>query len=126
MVTKVYTKEEIKENRKKWLDALRSDKYIQGYGALKRVFGGEMCAFGIGCEVSQVGNWEHKSYGTYFYNSLQKVLRFYGIPTSIERKSSIYVMIKWNDEERLNFQEYSNRLECFFEDIEKRKEEVNS
>lgn len=42
-----------KEAIKKWTDALRSGKYKQGIGALKRVEDGEIChcCLGVACEV---------------------------------------------------------------------------
>jgi hypothetical protein len=42
------------ENIRKWVDALRSGKYKQGTGFLKRVVDGETChcCLGVACEVS--------------------------------------------------------------------------
>lgn len=43
------TKEQRKENRRKWVEALRSGKYEQGKGYLCR--DGKYCCLGVLCEV---------------------------------------------------------------------------
>lgn len=47
------------ENVKKWVDALRSGKYEQGYGALRGRDGVGFCCLAVACDVSGVGEWRH-------------------------------------------------------------------
>ena len=55
----MYTKEEQKENRRLWVEALRSGEYKQGRGALCRktedTF--EYCCLGVACEISGLGEF---------------------------------------------------------------------
>lgn len=38
-----------------WVEALRSGKYQQGYGALRK--GDQFCCLGVLCDVAQIGDW---------------------------------------------------------------------
>lgn len=52
-----------KERIKKWIKALRSDKYKQIQGSLADGEGC-YCVLGLACEVSDVGEWlDHGTYG---------------------------------------------------------------
>lgn len=46
-----YTKEQQAEARRKWVEALRSGAYEQGFYALKTE-GGKYCCLGVACEVA--------------------------------------------------------------------------
>lgn len=48
---------EIKENRKKWVEALRSGKYTQGTHALRWVSDDSMCCLGVLCDVVAPDSW---------------------------------------------------------------------
>lgn len=50
-----YTYEEIKENRKAWIAALRSGDYDQTIDALKNRFG--FCCLGVACDIIQPNSW---------------------------------------------------------------------
>lgn len=56
---KRYTKEEIRENRLKWIRALESGRYKQTRGQLRRDLGSTagQCCLGVACTVSRVGKW---------------------------------------------------------------------
>ena len=45
-----------KERRKKWADALRSGKYIQGLGRL-RDMDDRFCCLGVACDIHSDGEW---------------------------------------------------------------------
>jgi hypothetical protein len=49
-----------KEIKQKWVEALRSGKYKQGEGALKR--GNKYCCLGVLCSITSSKNWrDHES-----------------------------------------------------------------
>lgn len=48
-MTQRITLKQQKQNRKKWIEALRSGKYKQGKGYLKR--NDEYCCLGVACEI---------------------------------------------------------------------------
>ena len=57
----MYTPEETKVNREKWIAALRSGKYLQVQDSLKDDVG--YCCLGVACEISGLGDWaENKIY----------------------------------------------------------------
>lgn len=45
----------LNKNAKKWVAALRSGKYKQGRGALKK--DGKYCCLGVACEISGLNKW---------------------------------------------------------------------
>lgn len=51
-----YTKDEQKEHRRLWVEALRSGKYQQTTGALHDNTGG-FCCLGVACDISGLGEW---------------------------------------------------------------------
>jgi len=52
----VYTKEQQAENRKKWVEALRSGDYKQTQNVLTD--GNNYCCLGVACDISDLGEWE--------------------------------------------------------------------
>lgn len=56
----MYTLEEQKEHRKQWVEALRSEKYNQGFGALKN--NNKFCCLGVACDISKLGDWDGLEY----------------------------------------------------------------
>ena len=57
----LYTLAEIKENRKKWVEALRSGKYKQTEGTLKgkdEEGRDRFCCLGVACDISGLSTWE--------------------------------------------------------------------
>ena len=59
-----YTPEEQTENRRKWVEALRSDKYNQTMGALCRRIDDsfEYCCLGVACAISGLGKFAPRDY----------------------------------------------------------------
>ena len=55
---KTYTAEEAKENRKKWIEALRSGEYKQGMGVLREE-DNKFCCLGVACDISGLGEWKY-------------------------------------------------------------------
>ena len=53
-----YTAVETKENRQKWVTALRSGKYEQTINQLANIDRTAFCCLGIACEISGLGKWE--------------------------------------------------------------------
>lgn len=54
-----WTKEQQKEHRKAWIEALRSGKYAQGQARLKS---DKYCCLGVACDVSGQGRWSLNTY----------------------------------------------------------------
>lgn len=57
-----------KENLRKVVEALRSEKYQQGRGRLRRR--DEYCAEGVICDLSGVAEWERRVGGCYVYDGM--------------------------------------------------------
>lgn len=53
-----------RENIRKWVDALRSGEYRQGYGRLRSDGSNAYCCLGVACDVSGVGRWTGSLYET--------------------------------------------------------------
>lgn len=53
-----YTKEQQAENRRKWVEALRSGRYPQARHALR--MGAGYCCLGVACDISGLGRWIHQ------------------------------------------------------------------
>ena len=51
-----WTKEEQADHRRLWVEALRSGKYCQGHGVLRR--GDRYCCLGVACDISGLSKWE--------------------------------------------------------------------
>lgn len=56
------TKDEIRANRLKWLEALESGEYQQTHGHGLRDKGGGYCCLGVACEVMGGGEWDGEDY----------------------------------------------------------------
>ena len=52
-----FTDEQQKEHRQKWVKALRSGDYEQGYG-LMRTKDDKYCVMGVACDISGLGEWK--------------------------------------------------------------------
>ena len=53
---------DIEQNRKTWIAALRSGAYTQVKNALRTPFG--FCVLGVACQISGVGKWDNGFYIT--------------------------------------------------------------
>jgi len=66
------------ELKQKWIEALRSGKYIQGQGALRSVDEDEYCCLGVLCEYLPNVRWENgddSNYTAVLFNELGDVTR---------------------------------------------------
>lgn len=63
-----YTKEEIKQHRLQWVEALESGKYKQAQEELLKKIGGryQHCCLGVACDLSGTGTWDLEK-GCYVY-----------------------------------------------------------
>ena len=52
-----YTQEQTKANRKKWIEALRSDEYEKTEGKLIDGTRTKYCCLGVACDISGLGKW---------------------------------------------------------------------
>lgn len=58
---------------KKWLKALRSGRYTQGFGCLRKKEDGldEFCCLGVLCDISGIGAWKNEEVrGAVYYEAL--------------------------------------------------------
>lgn len=53
-----WTKDEQREHRRLWVEALRSGKYKQARRRLKNPRTGAMCCLGVACEISGLGAFD--------------------------------------------------------------------
>jgi hypothetical protein len=126
-----YTKEEQAVNRKKWIAALRSGKYKQGYGRLN--IGNEFCCLGVACELAYfegVVTKQEDNYSYYYcynksFNTLpESVIDWLGIITEsgrlkekIEIKNpndtleSLWSLVDVNDSIKFTFNDIADLIE---------------
>lgn len=50
----------LNDNAKKWVAALRSGKYKQGYGCLRE--GGRFCCLGVACDIFDSDEWQSANF----------------------------------------------------------------
>lgn len=84
-----YTKEQQKAHRKQLIDALRSGKYLQGFGALRSE--DKYCCLGVACDISNIDKWKKEPTSLYKYIDIvgympAQVMDFYGF----SNKKGIY------------------------------------
>lgn len=85
----MYTKEQQADNRKTWVEALRSGNYKQTKGYLHDDVG--YCCLGVACDISGLGGWEQKEDNDWYYymdkaDTLpEEVIDWLGLNTSIGR-----------------------------------------
>jgi hypothetical protein len=82
--------------KQKWVGALRSGKYKQGYNCLRNRQDG-FCCFGVLCDVINPGGWNQDSCGFYSFSESsglppQHIQDEVGIP-----KPAIGVLVEMND-----------------------------
>ena len=64
-----YTKQQQKEHRQKWTEALRSGDYKQGQNRLRDYEADLYCCLGVACSISGLGSWSNDKY--YFGNAYE-------------------------------------------------------
>ena len=101
-----------KNIKKKWLKALRSDKYVQGRNVLhcgENVF----CCLGVLCELHRKenkGQWD----GEYYYNEkfvLPKEVRIWAGLENDNPSVEGYGLAHYNDEVQASFKYIANLIE---------------
>lgn len=113
-----------KENIQKWVDALRSGKYKQGSGRLRRPSAGGdgFCCLAVACDVYDENGWDGVRYaGEDAYMPL-RVSRWLGLPHQPAVDVGICVgghhettnLIALNDTEGYNFQQIADVIEQNF------------
>lgn len=96
--------------KRAWINALRSGKYIQGYGALKSI-SNEFCCLGVLCDVIDPTRWHDCSYNFPNGESRKNLIPLYvniaiGLYPELQN-----VLIKMNDKQRNSFGEISDYIE---------------
>lgn len=61
-----YTKDEIRQHRLEWVEALESGKYKQAWQKLRD--GNRFCCLGVACDLSGIGGWD-KEKGSFLYTT---------------------------------------------------------
>lgn len=105
----------ITPNQQKWLDALRSGKYKQGFDKWLRDNNNCYCPYGVLADVSGLGAWNKQVFAySYFINGNELVslpyfelLYWASLPESGD-KIGIMVM---NDMDRLSFSQIADKIE---------------
>jgi len=92
---------------KKWVKALRSDKYTQCYNGLSEE-DGSVCALGVLCDISKLGRWKKNLE----YTNYKKVLKWAGLT-----EDGVDTIVDWNDYEQKTFPTIANLIE---QDLSKR------
>lgn len=103
------------EVKEKWLQALRSGEYQQGYGQLR--FGDEFCCLGVLCDIhskEKLGVWERGDYGgnyEFLPEGVQLWAGLIGGSPDLKYNGIGYGLTELNDESELSFKEISNLIE---------------
>jgi len=93
--------------KKKWVDALRSGKYLQGTGFL--LDEGRYCCLGVLCDVVDTSKWWYGIYSTYEGHSGALppfVMGEAGLSGDVE-----HMLIQVNDEAKYSFNEIADWIE---------------
>jgi hypothetical protein len=130
-ITTEVTPEVVKENRRRWVEALRSGRYRQGHSVLR---GGDdtYCCLGVACDIIDPEGWEggdvHEGEPCgcgdpgCWTNRLDAAYAFDGIDTEIPpgwileqvaiSRADAEVLATWNDAHDLTFEEIANHIEA--------------
>lgn len=118
-MTKTYTLEEQKENRKKWVKALRSGKYDQGRSYLKR--SDKYCCLGVACEVAGlIGEPSNKNPQIIYFDNEKaflptSVMSFLGLSSDYGRYDTGYsheISLAGQNDKGLTFKEIADIIEA--------------
>ena len=90
--TRPLTLDEMKANRKLWVDALRSGKYLQARGTLMRR-GVGYCCLGVACRVFGLSDDEISKYDNVTH--LPQVKKWLGLPLDSEGNNGGYYKDGW-------------------------------
>jgi hypothetical protein len=105
------TLEQMKANRKLWVEALRSGKYEQTTGVLRNAGEGR-CCLGVACEVLST-QWEKN--GADYWTPLGFKMDGY-LPEPIGQRfgldsQAMAKFVRWNDNVRKSFEEIADIIE---------------
>lgn len=100
------------EDRRRWIEALRSGEYTQTRGALKTDFG--YCCLGVACNTIHPNGWE-KAGGRYQFSYLGITASVY-LPKPLRDKLNLSLIEEgklshMNDEGGASFQQIADYLE---------------
>lgn len=117
------------ENQMKWISALRSGKYKQGKGTLRR--GDYYCCLGVACEVLGIkgkerpsGEWEYASRTGVAPEEVIKALGLYDEDGS-PREGGRDFLTRLNDDEGKTFEEIATLLETGAYFVNREPDEVD-
>lgn len=118
---------EQQENRRLWIEALRSKKYQQGKNYLKRQIDGEIvhCCLGVYCEIKKLNsnippseNENFPSHPIFHFTSLKHpgavFIEF--LPSDLKdslglTQKTMYQLVEYNDDCAKNFEEIADIIE---------------
>ena len=95
------------EVKAKFVEALRSGKYIQAYGRMK--VDGCYCALGVLCDVADPEGWDGIKHRGCTYTPSGQVHELTGLADGERHK-----LVGWNDGSYLSFSEIANLIEGSF------------
>lgn len=81
--------------KERWIEALRSGKYAQGQGALRKVARNEYCCLGVLCDLCDPSRWtDTNSVDVYWYDGVsnlppQKVQHAVGMDQLVTDKLAV-------------------------------------
>ena len=100
------------EHTQKWLDALRSGKYKQGFGGLSQ--NGAFCCLGVACDVYAPHEWEHRDgYSAHPFGA--GTMNYDGRETFGMDADEAGALIEMNDSEKKSFPEIADEIEEMLE-----------
>jgi hypothetical protein len=114
----------ITENQQKWLDALRSGKYKQGFHYL-RDLNDCYCPYGVLVDISNLGKWELNGLTFYSYKINEEgdkirccipndlVIEWANLSKYYQNAMSPnFRVMDWNDSEEFNFLQIADKIEA--------------
>lgn len=102
----MFSKEEILENRKKWIEALKSNDYQQGQYYLEK--DNLYCCLGVACKVLNP-KLDIRMRGTLSNDrETRRIMQLLGIGTGEENK-----LVELNDKTKLSFLEIADYISSF-------------
>ena len=110
----------VKENRRAWIDGLRSGKYTQTTNFLRTDDGGGFCVLGVASDVTGVREWDGSVYKTKSFHPKQhpllppqEVLAALGLRADdIDDERFLSIITNKNDS-GIAFPELADEIECY-------------
>lgn len=105
--------EEQKQHRREWVKALRSGRYSQWYGDLKKPGEERFCVLGVACDVYDPTGWDHGFRRGYLLEGKLTIavlpdplMDYYGVDEDEQR-----ALLKLNDGNRQDFSTLARSIE---------------